>query len=45
LVTVVTVTKPLVSSNLEVRKEALDGFFKSDCMLRKLVALEIVPEV
>jgi hypothetical protein len=41
----VTVTILLVSSNLEVREKALDGFVKSDSMFEKLVAFEIVFEV
>jgi len=41
----VTVTILLVSSNLEVREKALDGFLKSDSMLEQLVAFEIVFEV
>ena len=41
----VTVTILFVSPNLEIRKEALDGIVKSDSMLGKLGALEIVFEV
>jgi hypothetical protein len=38
----VPVTKSLVSPNLEIRKEALDGFLKSDRMVGELVALEVI---
>jgi len=41
----VTVTILLVSSNLEIRKEALDGFIEPDSMLEELIAFEIVLEV
>ena len=41
----VAVTILFVSPNLEIRKEALDGIVKSDSMLGKLGALEIVFEV
>ncbi len=39
------VAKFFVSANFEVRKKALDRFFESDSMLRKLVALEIIFEI
>jgi hypothetical protein len=41
----VTVAILLISSNLEIRKEALDGFVEPDSMLEKLIAFEIVLEV
>ena len=41
----VAVTILFVSPNLEIRKEALDRIVKSDTMLGKLGALEIVFEV
>jgi hypothetical protein len=40
----IPVTISLVSSNLEVLEEALDGFVKSYPVLKKLVVIEIVLE-
>ena len=39
------IAKFLVSPNFKIRKKALDGFFESDSMLRKLVSLEIIFEI
>jgi hypothetical protein len=41
----ISITKFLVSLNFEIRKEALDRFFKSHSMLEEFVALEIILEV
>jgi hypothetical protein len=41
----IAIAKFLVSPNFEIRKKALDSFFESDSMLRKLVALEIIFEI
>jgi len=41
----VAITKFLVSPNLEVRKEAFDGFVESGCMFSNVVGLEIALEV
>lgn len=41
----VTVTILLVSSNFEIREEALDGLVETDSMLEKFVAFEIIFEV
>jgi hypothetical protein len=41
----ISITKFLVSSNFEIRKEALDSFLESHLMLEEFVALEIILEV
>jgi hypothetical protein len=41
----IPILEPLVSTDLEIRKEAFDSFVKGDVMSREFVSLEVILKI